>query len=317
MIDIYGECKDIIPKNAVAIHNILNNKGFDTYFVGGALRDFYINVIRSQDNKIKDWDIVTTARHEDMKRLFNKILRINENGRIVSKVGKTELLIASLETTGISLNNQIFEVTPMNKIVDGEVDFTLNIVEDLRKRDFTINTIAYSPKLGIITSFEDSEGNYIDSIRDIKEGIIRSTYEPDEAFRRNRFNMVRAIMFANRFDFKIEGNTFEALKNNIELVRDINKGKISIAFEKIILSKVSEKIKYLKTSGLLNSICEGWNDEYSDVFLDLIVNINRNYSELDYVSRLRHILNNFENKELILNLYKSFGVNKEYLFKIM
>ena len=73
MKNVKGICSDIIPKNAMAIHNVLNNKGYDTYFVGGALRDYYINELLGSSFKIKDWDIVTTARYDVMQALFNCI----------------------------------------------------------------------------------------------------------------------------------------------------------------------------------------------------------------------------------------------------
>lgn len=315
MDNVKGICNDIIPKNAMAIHNVLNNKGYDTYFVGGALRDYYINELLDGNFKIKDWDIVTTARYDVMQSLFNKILRLNENGRIVSKIGKTDLLIPKLETTGISINKQLFEVTPMNSFDGDEICFTNNIIEDLSKRDFTINTIAYSPKLGLISSFKTSEGVQVSAIEDIKNKVIKSTYNADLAFKRNRFNMIRAIIFANKYGFTIEEYTLKALKDNIASVNEINKGKLAVGFEKLMMCNFTNSVIYLKDTGILNALCEEWDDTYSDEIINLLVQLN----ELDkstYIDRLKFIYNNFSNKELIIKLYKSFGVNKDVIYKI-
>lgn len=315
MNNVKGICNDIIPKNAMAIHNVLNNKGYDTYFVGGALRDYYINQLLDGNFKIKDWDIVTTARYDVIQSLFNKILRLNENGRIVSKKGKTDVLIPKLETTGVSINKQLFEVTPMNMFNGDEICFTNNIAEDLAKRDFTINTIAYSPKLGLISNFTTPEGVYIDAIEDIKNRVIKSTYNAEVAFQRNKFNMVRAIIFANKYDFEIEKDTLRALKEGINGVNEINKGKLSKGFEKLMMCNFTKSICYLKDTGLLNVLCDQWNDDYSDEFIKLLMKVNE-LNPNTYIARLKFVYDNFSNKELIILLYKAFGVNKDSIYKI-
>lgn len=315
MNNINEKLNFVIPNNALTIHNVLNNKGFETYFVGGALRDLFMNYYFDTDYKIKDWDITTTARFSDMAKLFNKLLRVNENGRIVSKISKSEMLIPAIETTGIFINNQMFEVTPMHFFNGEEISFTTNIIDDLSKRDFTINTIAYSPKHGWITTFESKDGDIIDAISDIKNKVIRSTQNADNSFKRNRFNMLRAIMFANRFDFTIEENTLNSIKDNIVNVNTINKGKMSIAFEKIIMTKCSSKIYYLKSTGLLNSLCEEWKDDYSDEFIKLLIEANSMCRD-NFMERIKYIYDKFTNKEVLKKLYKSFGVNKECIFKL-
>lgn len=304
-----------IPSNALTIHNVLNNKGYETYFVGGALRDLYMNYYFNTDYKIKDWDITTTARFVDMSKLFNKILRVNENGRIVSKISKAEILIPTIETTGIFINNQMFEVTPMHYYIGEEINFTTDIIEDLSKRDFTINTIAYSSKYGWITNFKNKEGILVNALDDIKNGVIRCTENANNSFKRNRFNMIRAITFANRFNFTIEENTLSALKENVVNVNLINKGKMFVAFEKIITTKCSNRIFYLKTTGLLNSLCEEWTDNYSDEFIKLLVNANVECKD-NFMEKIKYIYDKFSNKEMLKKLYKSFGVNKEYILKL-
>lgn len=316
MNNVTNLCENIIPSNALAIHNILNNKGYDTYFVGGALRDYFINDLLEYNFKIKDWDIVTTARHEDMRLLFNKRLRVNERGKIVSKVAKTDLLIPRLETTGISINGYLFEVTPMSILRNDEVVFIKNIKEDLSRRDFTINTIVYSPKLGLITEFLSDKGFYINALEDIKNRIIRATDEADKCFKQNRYHIIRAIIFANKYDFKIEDKTLTALKENVKEVCEINKGKLAIGFEKLITSTFTEGIYYLKTTGVLKVLCENWTDSFSDELINILFELNKLNDIETYVDRLIYVYKKFSNKELLLSLFKSFGVNKDLIYKI-
>lgn len=316
MKDIIEKCNDLIPSNAMAIHNILNNKGFDTYFVGGALRDFYLSEISNKKYKIKDWDMVTTARYEDMTHIFNKILRINENGRIVSKKGKTEILIPGIETTGVSINNQVFEVTPMH-IKNGEdTRFIKDIYEDLTKRDFSMNTLVYSPKHGVISEFTNKLGQKVNAKEDIENGIIRCVGDANTLFRENRFAMIRAILFANRLEFEIEERTFEAIRDNVFEVNEINKGKMAIAFEKLIMGDITSKIEYIISTGLLEALCTSFNREYGYELISLLRKVKEDYCEYDYYKRLKFISNNFSNKDLVITLYKEFGVNKEILMRI-
>lgn len=315
MNNIYEKLNFTIPNNALTIHNVLNNKGYETYFVGGALRDLFMNYYFNSDYKIKDWDITTTARYLDMFNIFNKILRVNENGRIVSKISKSEILIPAIETTGVFINNHMFEVTPMHFFDEEQLLFTSNIIDDLSKRDFTMNAIAYSPKFGWITDFENAEGSHIDALNDIKNKIIRCTENADKSFKRNRFNILRAIMFANRFDFEIEESTLNSIKENISSVNLINKGKMFIAFEKIILTKCSDKIWYIKSTGLLNYLCDEWNNDLSDEFIKLLIITNTVCSD-SFMERIKYIYDNFSNKDVLKKIYKGFGVNKEYIFKL-
>lgn len=306
---------DCIPIEGMIIHNILNNKGFDTYFVGGALRDIFINNVYGTTLKSKDWDLTTQSRYNDMVKLFNKMLRVNESGRIVSKNSSARLLIESMETTGINIGGKMYEVTPMNKYNEnGEIEFTNNIEDDLSKRDFTINTIAYSKKHGLITSFNTKEGGYVDAVRDITLGIIRSTYSPNEAFGRNYYNIMRAIIFANRFGFNIEEETFRAMKDNMQNMANVNKGKLSIGFESLINNINIVRIDYLRTTGLLDVLCDEWGDADSRKLVTLLRELS--VTDFDYIQKLRYIYYGFGDSNKIEELYRNFGVNKDIINRI-
>lgn len=313
MENFFTGCEKFVPKNAMAIHNILSNKGYDTYFVGGALRDYSIGKLNKDKHSIKDWDITTTARHDDLKNIFNKLLRVNENGKVVTKKGSVELLIPDIETTAIFMNKNMFEVTPMSFKKDGNVVFTENIIEDLSTRDFTINTIAYSPKKGAIYKFKNTEGLYIDSMKDIEDKVIRFVSNPNMYIKENRFSIIRALLFANKLDFKIENDALEAIRDNIFEVNYINKGKLSKAFERIIVSKSTEKLDYVLYTGLLNALVLDFNNNLEKEFVNCLYDLSNKNDVCEYVDRLKYIYNSFSDKEALLELYKEFGVNKNII----
>lgn len=315
MENFFYECLNLVPKNAMAVHNILTNKGYDTYFVGGALRDYSISKLNDKKFDIKDWDITTTARHEDLKNMFNKLLRVNEGGRVVNKKGKVELLIPDLETTAVFIDKSMFEVTPMNVKKEGVVSFTDSLIEDLSTRDFTINTIAYSPKKGAVYNFKNSNGIYIDALEDISKCVIKTVDEPNEYVKENRFSIMRALLFANKLNFNIEHNTLEAIRDNIFDINYVNKGKLSKAFERLILTKATDKLEYIKYVGLLQALVLDFNENLSKEFIDLLFQVSLSDNN-GYVDRLKIIYESFSNKELLADLYREFGVNKNIISSI-
>lgn len=316
MNDFFKECEEFVPKNAMAIHNILNNKGYETYFVGGALRDYCIGKLNNDKCSIKDWDITTTARYNDLKDIFNKLLRVNENGKVVSKKGKVELLIPDIETTAVFINKSMFEVTPMNIKKDGNVSFTNNLLEDLSTRDFTINTIAYSPKRGAISNFKNTDGIYIDAVNDIDKKIIKTVSEPNLYIKENRFTIVRALLFANKLNFEIEHDTLEAIREHIFEVNYINKGKLSKSFERLILSKPTDKLEYIIYTGLLEALVLDFNKNLGKEFVNCLYKLSLKGDIDCYLARLKFIYDSFSNKELLVELYKEFGVNKNIISSV-
>lgn len=305
--------EECIPNDAMIIHNILNNKGFETYFVGGALRDLAINEIHGSSLKIKDWDLTTVARYEDMLKIFNKLLRVKERGKFVNKRGRVELLIPRLETTGISIGRKMFEITPMNRILNNENVFTNVLSEDLSKRDFTMNAMAYNIKSGLISSFKNNNGEMINSMEDINNKLIRSTDEPKLAFSRNYYNMFRAVLFANRFGFDIEGETLDAIRELAEHVCDINKGKLSVGFETLIMCDNFDNIFYLMDSGIMNNVCSDWDDYLMSEMIELFQKMP--IEEKDYFNRLKFLYENFSDAEKIVEFFRIFGVNKNILLR--
>lgn len=312
--DIIVSIERQIPVEAQIIYNVLNNKGCKVFFIGGALRDIVLNKFHDTNKKIKDWDIATTSRYELLDKSFNKMLKVSERGKIVSKVGRVELLIPSIETTAVSINRKRFEVTPLNAREKDNIIFTEDIYEDLCGRDFTINSMAYNKEIGLIYKYKNGEGKDIDCFEDILNKVIRCTSDPCLSIEKNYFIMLRAIRFAISLNFQIEENTFNAIKEKAPNVSLINKGKVSKEFEKIILCNDFSNIDYLFDSGVINALYSKWNNEYNKEMKELFLLLEN--EEHNTFKRFKFLYDNFSNKSEIEEFLKAIGVKKDTLLRI-
>lgn len=292
---------DVMPFEAKVIMNILNNKGHLTYVVGGSLRDCVLSKIYNYELEISDWDYASYVEPEELKLYFDKLLRVKKGYSTVSLKGRTELLIPSLGTTSVKIGKGRFEISPVKDI---------DIYEDLAKRDFTINSMAYNDKMGLIYEYEVN-GQSINVLSDIERKIIRCNINPYEYVESNPVAVIRGLRFANKFGFDIESETLNAFRDKAILLRDINKGKLYVNFEKIVMLDELKKSYYIKELNLLESVCEIWDKEFDDEFIDLLLESIKLGGTIK--DRLRYISRRFSNKDMLIELYKAFGVKKDFL----
>ena len=181
--------KIILPENVKYIIQKLSEAGYEAYAVGGCVRDTILGRIPG------DWDITTSARPEEIKNIFKKTI---DTG-------------IAHGTVTVMLSKEGYEVTTYR--IDGEYEdsrhpkeviFTGNLTEDLKRRDFTINAMAYNDETGLVDIF--------DGLGDIEKGIIRCVGEPRERFTEDALRMMRAIRFAAQLGYSIEENTSLAIK---------------------------------------------------------------------------------------------------------
>lgn len=200
-----------IPNDVLFILDRLNSRGFSADIVGGSVRDLLLG--RSPD----DYDITTSARPEEIKAAFADLRTIDTG----IKHG----------TVGILLNDKVYETTTYR--VDGEykdsrhpesVSFTRDIVEDLARRDFTINSMAYSPKNGLTDPF--------DGQNDLANGIIRAVGDPMLRFSEDALRILRGIRFAATFGFEIEPMTSAALREKANLLSNVSAERIYVELRK-------------------------------------------------------------------------------------
>lgn len=202
-----------IPADAKTILDKLNNAGFEAYVVGGCVRDSILGRVPG------DWDICTNALPEQTMQVFE--------GFHVIPTGLQH------GTVTVMINNNGYEITTYR--IDGSysdgrhpdsVSFTGNLKEDLARRDFTVNAMAYSEKDGIM--------DFYGGMDDIRNGIIRCVGNPQERFTEDALRIMRAVRFAAVLGFEIEENTANAMKElhkNLDLVAN---ERINVEFNKML-----------------------------------------------------------------------------------
>ncbi len=220
-----------IPKKIRNAIDDIKNSGHEAYIVGGCVRDAIMG------REPNDWDVTTSAEPEDIKDIFEKTVDTGiKHGTVTVLIEKEPIEVTTYRIDGDYLDNRRPE----------EVFFTKNIAEDLKRRDFTINAIAYNDKDGYVDLFSGRE--------DIDKKIIRCVGVPDERFNEDGLRMLRAIRFSAQLDFTIDSETFKAIKRNRDLIKNISAERIREELTKILISKHPEKIMLLHDTGLIKYI---------------------------------------------------------------
>lgn len=208
------------PENIKVIIDRLEASGESAYIVGGSLRDMLLGVAPH------DYDVTTSALPEKTLSVFSD-MRVIETG---IKHG----------TVTVISDGEPVEVTTFR--VDGEytdsrhpdsISFTSSIEEDLARRDFTVNAMAYSQSRGLIDPF--------DGTSDVKHGIIRAVGEPSARFREDALRIMRAFRFCAQLGFEIEARTLEGAVECADGLCKIARERIGAEFIKLLTSPYSEK----------------------------------------------------------------------------
>lgn len=211
-----------LPDKVHTIIETLSEAGYEAYAVGGCIRD---SVLGKTPN---DWDITTSAKPEEMKRLFARTV---DTG---IKHG----------TVTVLMDKEGFEVTTYR--IDGvyedgrhprEVTFTANLEEDLKRRDFTINAMAYNEQAGLVDIFG--------GIQDIERGVIRCVGNAEERFTEDALRMLRAVRFSAQLGYQIEEDTKDAIRKLAPNLRLISAERIQAELVKLV---VSDHPDYLRTA---------------------------------------------------------------------
>lgn len=225
----------ILPDEVYQIINKFSKAGFKIYLVGGVVRD----ILMKRD--AKDWDLTTDAKPEEILELFPDGFYSNQFGTVGLKSSLGILEVTTMRKEGVYKDSRHPE----------EVSWTKNVEEDLARRDFTINAIALEIN-------EKSEPNTVDPFgggSDLKERLIRAVGNPETRFNEDALRLIRAIRFSSQLDFKIEEKTFESIKKNSHLIKNISWERIRDELFKILESdNAYEGIIQLKESGLLEHI---------------------------------------------------------------
>ncbi len=219
------------PEKVVNILRTLSENGCEAYAVGGCVRDSVLG------RKPKDWDITTVALPYFVKELFPKTI---DTGL---KHG----------TVTVMLEGEAFEVTTFREdglYEDGRrpssVEFTASLENDLRRRDFTMNAMAWNEKRGIVDPFG--------GMTDIRAGIIRAVGEAEERFGEDALRILRAVRFAARLGFEIEDRTLKAAAAECGLISNVSNERIREELNGILTSEYPMKFGLLRDIGILKLI---------------------------------------------------------------
>jgi poly(A) polymerase/tRNA nucleotidyltransferase (CCA-adding enzyme) len=317
-----------IPSYVTHVTQTLENAGFESFLVGGCVRDLMM------EREPKDWDITTNAKPEEIVPLFEKTVYENKFGTVGVCI---PILI---DDSGVSSETKynIVEVTTYRmetKYSDfrhpDEVKFSDNIEDDLKRRDFTINAMAYRVSKGPADGLpvagrqegEQSKGHLVDlfgGIKDIKDKVIATVGEPNDRFSEDALRMLRAIRFSSQLNFAVSHETMESIIKNSALLKNISFERIRDEFNKIIMSDNSViGIVMLQKLGLLRHMipemeegigCEQKGSHIYDVWNHLLHALDhatkKNWSLEIRLSALFHDIGKPRSRRK--------GIKKEYTF---
>lgn len=200
--------------SALPVLTMLEEAGFEAYFVGGSVRDYLLS------NPIHDVDIATSATPEEVKVIFPKTADIGiEHGTVLVRFQKESYEVTTFRT----------ESEYQDYRRPKEVSFIRSLHEDLQRRDFTMNAIAMDRMGKLIDPF--------DGRRAIKEKIIQTVGHADDRFNEDALRMMRAVRFVSQLSFKIERETINALTNLVHLLEKIAIERKRAEFEKLLIGK--------------------------------------------------------------------------------
>lgn len=207
-----------IPKEISAISEALRKDGFESYLVGGCVRDLIIG------REPKDWDITTNATPDKIQAIFPDSFYENDYGTVGVKTNSEDARLAIIEVTPYRT-----EYGYSDKRRPDKVEFGASLLEDLARRDFTINAIA----------FNDDKGQIVDPYegqKDIKDKIVRAVGNPSERFNEDSLRMLRAVRFVAELGFGIDGDTATAISENSKHLGHVSCERIRDEFVRILNS---------------------------------------------------------------------------------
>ncbi len=226
----------ILPPNVGSIIKKLQNAGFDAYAVGGCVRDVLLG------KTPHDWDITTDAKPNEVKKLFRRTIDTGiQHGTVTVMIKDEAGKLTGYEVTTYRIDGE-YEDSRHPK----EVTYTADLKEDLRRRDFTINAMAYNDRSGLIDIFGGK--------KDLEEQIIRAVGDPAERFSEDALRILRAYRFAAQLGFRIEAATVLAASGLKENLLNISAERIQAEFTKLICSPHPEILYDMHLNGISSVI---------------------------------------------------------------
>lgn len=220
-----------LPEKVRYIINTITKAGYEAFAVGGCIRDSILGQVPD------DWDITTSASPHQVKRLFAWTLDTGIRHGTVT----------------VMLDKEGFEVTTFR--IDGDyedgrhpknVTFTSSLIEDLKRRDFTVNAMAYNDQTGLVDAFE--------GIKDLNAGIIRCVGSPRERFSEDALRILRAVRFSARLGYEIDPQTLDAIRELAPNLIRVSAERIQAELTKLAVSPHPENLRIAYETGITRII---------------------------------------------------------------
>ncbi|MCL2616023.1 MAG: CCA tRNA nucleotidyltransferase [Defluviitaleaceae bacterium] len=220
-----------LPSKVSELITTLNNSGHEAYAVGGCVRDALMGRTPG------DFDITTSATPNEVKALFRRTVDIGiAHGTVTVLVGRNSYEVTTFRQDGIYLDNRR----------PSSVTFTASLQDDLSRRDFTMNAVAYHPAIGYVDPFGGAA--------DIAASSIKCVGEPSRRFGEDALRLLRAVRFSAQLGFAIQPDTYAALCHQAPTIANVSAERIRVELAKLLVSSGSERFSDLISSGLWQAI---------------------------------------------------------------
>lgn len=207
-----------IPQEVKEISETLSKAGFENFLVGGCVRDLILG------REPKDWDITTIATPEEIQKLFPDSFYENDFGTVGVKISSEVESLKVVEVTPYRLESGYSDARHPDKVEWGKT-----LADDLARRDFTMNALAYNPETEELVDLYNSQS-------DIENKLIRTVGKPEDRFSEDALRMLRAIRFSAELGFALAHETQSAIGEQANLLEKISKERIRDEFTKIVMS---------------------------------------------------------------------------------
>lgn len=207
-----------IPKEVLRVTDALRASGFEAYVVGGCVRDLLIG------REPNDWDVTTNANPEQIQGLFPNTYYTNEFGTVGVVNDGSEGNLKVVEVTPYRLEGKYSDARRPDTVI-----FSQKIEDDLKRRDFTINALAYDPASGKLIDLYDG-------LLDMEKGMVRAVGDAKERFEEDALRILRAVRIAAELGFSIDAQTLKAIEGSAPQLEKISKERVRDEFVRIIQS---------------------------------------------------------------------------------
>lgn len=229
----------LVPAEVKKVTKALREAGFEAYLVGGCVRDLML------EKKPKDWDITTNAHPAQIQQVFPESFYENEYGTVGVKTGSEDESIAIVEVTPYRSESGYSD-----RRRPDTVTFGVSLEEDLARRDFTINALAYDESKGHL---KDALIDPFGGLKDIQDRVLRAVGNPLERFNEDALRMVRAVRLIAELSFAIDAETASAISECGDNLSHVSRERIRDELVRILLSRepmtalaLAERLNILK-----------------------------------------------------------------------